>query len=109
MAMTDREGWECSVAMRKRKQNVPDGANAPSGRKGVQVIPQREQAAGLSRLPRGMEDEVLFLPDQGQNPVELETGQRGQTIMILRVYRRGRIEKPHHLLRNTPISVNVGV
>ena len=52
---------------------------------GVQLVPQRQQCRGLTRLARRVQHEIAPLPDQAQHPVEVDPLQRCDVVVALRL------------------------
>ena len=67
-----------------------DGIELPTG---VQVIAQSQQAGGLTGLARGMEHKIFPLVNQRFQLFQIDTCQRIDIVMNIRLDGTGRIEK----------------
>ena len=64
-------------------------------RAAVQQIPQRQQRRGLAGLPRRVQHEVLFVPDQSEHRVEIDPFQRRDAVVVRGHYGTCGVELAH--------------
>ena len=58
----------------------------------VEQVAERAEGGGLAALARRVQHEVLLLPDQQQHLVQVETVQRRDAVVPVRLYRSGGVE-----------------
>ena len=75
----------------------------------VQEVPERQQRAGLPGLPRRVEDEVLLLPDELEDPLGIHPIQRRNQVVLLRLHRPDGVEEAHPAKYHTPAPGGGGV
>ena len=61
----------------------------------AQQIPQGEQNGRLARLPRGAKHEILFVPNEPEHLVHIQTLQRRDAIVLFGLDRASRVEETH--------------
>ena len=61
----------------------------------VQLVPQRQQRRRLARLAGRVQHEVLPLPHEQQEIVDVEPRERRDVVVDLRLYRTGGVEETH--------------
>ena len=100
----DEHGAHCVFARRLAGLDVRVHAAISALRAAVQQIPQCQQGGGLARLARAVQNEILLVPDELEDLVEIQPFQGRDAVVVRRNHGAGGVEDPHGRSMAGPMS-----